>query len=239
VDDYEPARQILELVLAEDPEHRDATVLMGDIAVHEGDWERALHWTERALVLAPDDLGAHEDRVHALAGAKRWAEAARAAGRGLGVQAPDDDGHARLRLERTRCLIELGDFAGAAADLDIVAAVKNRRSAAVARALRAESLLRQEVWRMARAEATDAPAAGPPTMPAAILTAAAWESAARLGEAGAAPVPTEQHVQVLRWNGRDAWVDRLLELGMEPVSSRPTGRQAALRRWQVGHLTRL
>jgi hypothetical protein len=227
-------------VLAEGLDHRAATILMGDIAVHEEDWDIALRWTERAFHLAPDDLDAHEDRVDALVGSERWREAAAAAGRGLAVAAREDDAaHARLRLERARCLTELGDFAGAEVDIDVVAGEKARRRVAAARALRAESLLRQERWGSARTEATDALGAGPPTWPASMLTAVAWEAAVRMGEVGAAPVPSEQHVRMLRWNGRGAWMDRLVELGLEPASSSLTHRQADLRRRQIGGLTRL
>ena len=91
VDDYAPARRILELVLAEDSDHPGATILMGDIAVHEQDWDRALDWTDRALRVAPHDLNAHEDRVDALVGAERWSDAAAAASRRLAMGALDAD----------------------------------------------------------------------------------------------------------------------------------------------------
>jgi tetratricopeptide (TPR) repeat protein len=231
VDDHAPARQILELVLAADPEHRGATILMGDIAVHEEDWGRALRWTERALRLAPDDLDAHEDRVDALAGSERWAEAAAAATRGLEIEASEAAGaHGRLRLERARCFIETGDFSQADSDLDVVVGEQVPRRAAAARALRAESLVRRGRWEDALAEASDALRARTPPWPAAVLTAAAWEAAARLGRTDRAHGLTERHVELLRRNRRGAWVDRLLELGMEPTSERPTRRQSALRR---------
>ena len=240
VDDYEPARQILELVLAADPEHRGATILMGDIAVHEEGWDSAVRWTERALRLAPDDLGAHEDRVHALVGREQWADAAAAATRGLEIAASDAVGaRSRLRLERARCSIEIGDFPQTNSDLDIVVGEQVPGRVAAARALRAESLVRQGRWEAARAEALDALRARTPAWPSALLTVAAWEAAARLGEADRAPRPTERQVQMLRWNGRGAWVDRLLKLGMSPTSNRPTRREAALWRRQRGHLTRL
>lgn len=156
------------------------------------------------------------------------------------MEGPEDAGaHARLRLERARCLIELGDFSRAWVDLDVVTAGPVHRRVAAARALRAESLLRQGRWQAARAEAMDALGAGPPVWPAALLTAVAWEAAARLGEAGAAPIPTERHVSILRENGRGAWTDPLVELGLEPVPYQHTRREAALRRRQMGHLTRL
>ena len=240
VDDFEPARQILELVLAEDPAHRDATILMGDIAVHEQDWDRALQWTDRALRLAPDDLAAHQDRLDALIGAGRWADAAAAASRALAVEVPHDEPiRAGLGLERARCLIELGDFSGADLDLDVLIDGGVLRRAAAARGPRADSLLRQGRWQEARTESLDALAAGVPIWPAALLTAVAWEAAAQLGETGSAPVPTEFHVDLLRWHGRDAWVDRLVAMGMEPRSNKRTRRQAALQRRRMGHLTRL
>jgi tetratricopeptide (TPR) repeat protein len=239
VDDFEPARQILELVLADDAEHTGATILMGDIAVHEQDWDRALRWTDQALRLAPDDLDAREDRVAALIGATRWADAAAAAGRALAMETEDDAAHVRLRLERARCLIELGDFPGADVDLESVVAGGVHRRVAAARALRAESLLRQERWPAARAEAIHALSAAPSLWPSALLTAVAWEAAVRSDDAGGAPVPTERHVEMLRWHGRGAWVDRMVEMGMVPSRHRVTRRQAALRRRQMGRLTRL
>jgi hypothetical protein len=45
-----------------------------------------------------------------------------------------------------------------------------------------------------------------------------------------APVPTERHVEMLRWHGRGPWVDRMVEMGMEPRRHRLTRRQAALQR---------
>lgn len=240
VDDYEPARQILEVVHAEDPEHRGATILMGDIAVHEEDWDRALRWTERALHLAPDDLDAHKGRVDALVGSQRWAEAAAAATRGLEIAAAAAAGaHSRLRLERARCFIEIGDFSQADSDLDIVVGEQVPRRVAAARAVRAESLVKQGRWEAALAEASDALRAQPPPWSSALLTAAAWEASARLGETDRAPRLTERHVELLRGNGRGAWVDRLLELGMAPTSERPTRRQSALWRRQRSQMTRL
>lgn len=152
-------------------------------------------------------------------GSRGCAGGGRALGRCGGGRRPrarhgDAGGRRRcpLRLERTRCHIELGDFSGADVDLDVVAG-SGRRLATAARALRADSLPRRERWQAARAEATDALNAGPPLWPSALLMAVAWEAAARLGEAGAAPVPTEAHVRTLRLHGRAAWVDRMVELG--------------------------
>jgi hypothetical protein len=73
--------------------------------------------------------------------------------------------------------------------------------------------------------------------PSALLTAVAWEAAFRLGESGAAPVPTELQVEMLRRHGRGARVDRIVEIGMEPHRHRLTRREAALRHRQMGNLT--
>ena len=240
VDDYEPARRILALVLSEAPEHPGATILMGDIAVHEQDWDRALDWTDRALRVAPHDLDAHEDRVDALVGAERWDEAAAAAGRRLAMGTPyADAGHARIRLDRARCLIELGDYSGADVDLDAVAAGGVYRYVAVARAVRAESLLERDRLRAARAEAMDALRTGASGWAAALLTAVAWVAATRLGDASTAHIPTEEQVDLLRWNARSSLVDRMVEMGMKPRGHHLLRREAALRRrWRSG-LTRL
>jgi hypothetical protein len=85
----------------------------------------------------------------------------------------------------------------------------------------------------------DALSAGPPLWPSALLTAVAWEAAVHLGDAGAAPVPTERHVEMLRWHGRGAWAVRMVELGSKPIARRLTRREAALQRRRVGRLTRL
>jgi tetratricopeptide (TPR) repeat protein len=240
VDDYEAARQILDLVLAADPEHVGATILMGDLSVHEEDWDRALLWTERALTIAPDHLDAHEDRVHALMGIQRWSDAVAAATLGLRLETPRyDRARLRLRLDRARCLLELGEFPDAESDLAfVVAHDANQRLVAAARALRAESMLTQERWEEARAEAVDALAAEPSGWAQAVLTAAAWESAFRLGESRPKPVPTEFQMEMLQWNHRVAWVERLLALGLRPVAEQKTRRRAALQRRQFGHLIR-
>ena len=78
------------------------------------------------------------ERMDALVGAERWGDAVAAAGRALAMGTPEADAGVRLRLERARCHIELGDFSGA-----------------------------------------NALSAGPPLWPSALLTAAAWEAAAR------------------------------------------------------------
>ena len=238
VDDFAPAREILRSVLIANPEHVSATILMGDIAVHEESWVDALSWTEKAILLAPGELNAHEDRVSALIGAENWADAVSACTLALALIPKQVDAqHSRIRLERARAFMELGDFDAAAKDLDHVT-THGRHRAAVAQGMRAESLVRQERWREAREESMASLRARPSLWAKALLTAAAWDAERNLGVESPKPIPTERHVELLRWHGRGQWVDRLIGLGLKPAKDRPTRRDADLSR-PDGWLVRL
>jgi len=238
VDDFGPARQALEGVLAERPDDERAVILMGDIAVHEEDWQRALQWTANALRLAPVNEDAHIDRVDALIGAQRWSEGVAACDLALRLTGTSAATSANLRLERALCLMELGEFAKAGEELDTVIAQGLPLRVKAARALRTEWLVRQSRW----AEAHDSALAALRTRQypwhQAILTAAVWESAQRLNQPDVKRVPTQRHLDLLRHNGRSAWAERLLALGLKPGAERRTRRQATLARPQ-GRLTRL
>ena len=84
-DEFAKAREVLQAVLDEEPRHVRAWALMGDVAVHERDWDRALAVTEAAINLAPGDPDVAEDRVDALVGAKRWDDAVTACHHTLGL----------------------------------------------------------------------------------------------------------------------------------------------------------
>jgi tetratricopeptide (TPR) repeat protein len=240
VEDFEPAREILATVLARDPDHVQATILMGDIAVHEQSWADALRWTEKAILLAPTEVDAHEDRVDALMGAREWAAAASAADAALElVPDPGNADHSRLRLERARCLTELGDFERAGADLDQVIAQGRPPHSNAGRALRAEWLVRQHRWAEARDEAAFGLRGQLYLWQKAFLTAALWEASRNLGVRSPTPAPTINQVELLRWIGRDQWVDRLIGMGLEPAADRSTRRQAELSRRFRGPLSRL
>ncbi|MDQ6878928.1 MAG: hypothetical protein M3082_14805 [Candidatus Dormibacteraeota bacterium] len=232
VDDFATARQILEAVVERRPDDAQAVVLMGDIAVHEEDWQRALEWTGKAILLAPGDLDAHRDRIDALIGAHDWKEALAACDIALRVPDATKADSASLRLERARCLMELGEFASAGEELDRVIAQGPPMRAKAAAALKAEGLVRQTRWEEAHEAAVAALRTRQYPWQQAILTAAAWESAQRLKQPHAKPVPTQRHLDLLRHNGRGAWADRLLALGLKPAAERRTHRQARLSRPQ-------
>jgi tetratricopeptide (TPR) repeat protein len=228
VDDFVPARQILEGVLKERPGQEVATILMGDIAVHEEDWQRALQWTEKALVLLPQSVEAHIDRIDALMGVGDWREAVEQCDRVLRVTGASKADRALVRLNRARSLIELGEFTDAAEQLDQVTSDGPPLRARAAQVLRAESLLRQARWADARNVAMTALRTRPYVWHEAQLTAVAWECARLMGQADPKPVPTQRHVELLRKNGRDDWADRLLVLGLKPAANRRTRRQVRL-----------
>jgi tetratricopeptide (TPR) repeat protein len=240
VDDFQPARDILATVFGLNPEHAAATILMGDIAVHERSWSDALRWTQRALLLAPGEMDAHEDRVDALIGAQDWAAAVSACGAALELVTDQTvSKQSSLRLERARCFMELGDFPAAGNDLDRVLAEGRPSHANAARALRAEWLVRQGRWAEAQIEGVAGLQRRPYLWNKALLTAAVWEARHRLGVDNPTPVPTARHIELLRWHGRHAWVERLLSLGLKPETDRPTRRRAELARRLRGQLVRL
>ena len=238
VDDFAPARQILEAVLAQRPKDERAVILMGDIAVHEKDWPRALEWTGRALRLVPGAVDAHLDRVDALVGAQAWKEGIAACEHALHLPDLEAATDASFRLERALCLMEVGEFAYAGEELDRVIAQGPPGRTKDARALRAEWLVRQSRWAEVHEAALAALRTRQYPWHQAIFTAAAWESAQQLKQPDVKRVPTQRHLDLLRHNGRSAWAERLLALGLKPGAERRTRRQATLARPQ-GRLVRL
>jgi tetratricopeptide (TPR) repeat protein len=238
VDDFAPARQILEGVLLQRPGHEAATILMGDVAVHEEDWQRALEWTEKALVLSPGSVDAHIDRIAALIGASNWPKALDECDRALQMTEALKADRAAFGLNRARCLIELGEFTKADEQLDQVTSDGPPLRARAAQVLRAESLLRQSRWADARSVAVTALRTRQYPWHDTQLTSVAWECARLMGQADPKPVPTQRHVELLRQNGRNDWADRLLALGLKPEANRRTRRQVKLTQPR-GRLSRL
>lgn len=239
VDDFAPARQILESVLASRPDDVRATILVGDIAVHEGDWPVALDWTSRALSLAPDSLDAHEDRIDALMGSAQWPAAIDACETALRLDFPARR-NASIKLELIRSLIESGDSAKALDIIDQLTAEKSltARHHHWAWALRAEALLRQGRWDEAHAVAKQGLSRQPYALPKAVMRVAAWEAATRSSCPPADP-PTASDIEYLRSGGRGSWADRLLAEGLSPVAPRMTQRASSLGRKRRGRLLRL
>lgn len=239
VDDFAPAKQILDSVLATNPDDVRATILLGDIAVHEGDWPVARDWTSRALRLSPDSLDAHEDRINALMGSAQWPAAIEACEAAIRL-GPTQRRRASIKLELVRSLIEAGDPATALDHIDGLIAERQLTLTHQhwAAALRAEALLRQESWDAAYAAATRGLSRQPYALSKAVMRAAAWEAASR-SKRPLTIVPTATDVDYLRSGGRALWADRLLLQGLVPVAPRITHRAAALIRKQRGRLLRL
>ncbi len=231
VDDYEPAKRILDTVLGAHPRHAAATQLMADIAVHERDWDKALEWSAAALELKPEDLESRKDRVDALAGAQRWDAAVKECDEALQLKG-NRNLLRTLKLDRIWCLVEAKDYAAANKSLEELLSDPGLPSMPRQRAgaLKAETLMRQEHWAAAREFAIGALVETRHPVARAFLTAAAWEAATRLGDASATPVPTGRQLELLGINGRKPWADRLIALGLEPAEERLTRRSAALAR---------
>lgn len=228
VDDHAVASEIVQTVLSLDPAHVGASILLGDIAVHQEDWERALALTARALQLAPSAADAHEDRIGALMGARRWADAVRACD--VALQLPKDsmDGHRRLItvLHRARSRLELGDEEGALADLDLLPEQGEREVRNRGVALRASILLRRGDCRGVVELTETALREQVATGIRAVIVAERWIAYRRLGQQPASPIPTARQVDLLRWNGWEALAAELLALGLQPAVPRITRRQA-------------
>lgn len=80
------ARQRLEAILAEEPEHEDALEVLGMILGEAGELDRAIEITEKLAELAPQSIMAHANlsRFHMLKGDKETAEDWQAKARVLG-----------------------------------------------------------------------------------------------------------------------------------------------------------
>ena len=231
VDDYEPAKRILHTVLGAHPRNAAATRLMADIAVHEKDWDGALEWSAAALELNPEDLESRKDRVDALAGAQLWDAAIEECNETLQLKG-DRNLLRTLKLDRVWCLIESKDYGAANESLEELLSDPGLTSMRRQRAgaLKADILMHQEQWKAARDFAMGALVETRHPVALAFLTAAAWEASTRLGDASSAPVPTGRQLELLGFNGRKPWADRLIALGLEPVEARLSRRSAALAR---------
>lgn len=238
VDDFKPAKLILDGVLRTAPDDVRATILLGDIAVHEQNWPDALAWTSRAIELAPHDLDALDDRIDALMGNEDWEAAIQVCEAALALKPPERRAMS-VRLEIVRSLLGCADFAAAVDDCDELLAtdgipLMHRHWTT---ALKAEALVGLERWDQALAVARGGLRHQPFPPQKAMLTAAAWEAASKLGK-GADSVPTARDLDYLRWGGRAKWADSLLEAGLKPADAHPTRRAAELGRKRRGRLVR-
>lgn len=80
------AREILEALLADDPDQRDALEVLGMLLSEKGDLERSIELTKRLVDLEPESIMAHANlsRFYMLAGDKETAEEWQAKARVLG-----------------------------------------------------------------------------------------------------------------------------------------------------------
>jgi tetratricopeptide (TPR) repeat protein len=229
-DEFAKAREVLEAVLDEEPRHVRAWALMGDVAVHERDWDRALAVTEAAVDLAPTDPDIAEDRVDALVGAKRWDDAVTACHHALGLASSKSGDWRRGRMvaQRVHCYLEMKQYEQAKVDLEDLAQANKGWWRQWSSALTAEMLIGQGSWAEAHELAATALFRRLPLVQRAFLVAAKWEAGRRLGISSPQPVPTERQLRVLRHQGREAWAERLLSLGLVPSRDRPPRRQVDL-----------
>ncbi len=234
VDDFLTARKVLDTVFHDAPAHEGATLLRGDIAVHERDWPAALAWTSRARQLFPHSVNARIDRIDALVGSGSWKEALAEVASGIeAVPVKERSFHRNARRARVRLALEKGSDDLLAEDLAWLGASAVAMDRWTAAAIEAEWHLRR--GRIGEASGTAVGAlSGATIRPSgiwgAILRAVAWETAPDTVSRKAA-VLSAWDVELLVANDRAAWVERLRAAGMVPRQGR-TRRQAdlALRR---------
>jgi hypothetical protein len=202
---YARARQALAAVRAREPACLGALVLEADIDVHERAFERAEALCREVIARAPAVVEAWQVLVDAAEGRHRWAEARDAATRVLDLV--DDGWPRRQALEnRARAAVELGEAADAAADLDELDRSPLSRDAAAS--LRA--LLALRVGDAAGALAVAAKALPEARGTArAVLAAAGFEAAHRLGRPADAPALPAAWRERLRQANHGPWVARL------------------------------
>jgi hypothetical protein len=234
VDDFLTARKVLDTVFRDAPAHEGATLLRGDIAVHESDWPAALAWTSRARQLFPDSASARIDRIDALIGSGLWEEALAEIASGLeAVPVEKRRFHRNAHRARVRLALdhELDD--ALREDLAWLRASGVVRDRWTADATEAEWHLRR--GRIVEASGVAVGALSGTTITpsgiwGAILRAVAWETAPDAASRKAA-VLSAWDVELLVANDRAPWVEQLRAAGLVPRQGR-TRRQAdlALRR---------
>jgi hypothetical protein len=233
VDDFPTARKVLDTVFRDAPAHEGATLLRGDIAVHERDWPAALAWTSRARQLLPHSVNARIDRIDALVGSGLWEEALAEVASGIeAVPVEKRSFHRNARRARVRLALEKDLDDVLAEDLAWLGASGVAMDRWTAAAVEAEWHLRRGRINEASGTAGGAlsGAISPGGIWGAILRAVAWETAPDAVSRKAA-VLSAWDVELLVANDRAAWVERLRAAGMVPSQGR-TRRQAdlALRR---------
>jgi tetratricopeptide (TPR) repeat protein len=209
------ALEVIAAILAEHPDDLKTLTLQAEIYEDDERHGDAEQVARTVVDRDPANLKAWGVLLHVFGAQGRWQELETAASRVIALEhdkpAEDDSSHLyNALIERTCARIELGDLAGAEADLQRVEQRKRRRRIEAAESLRAWLLLRSGRYEEAlRAAQRHLPSTRRILPIWGVLIAVRYEAAQRLGRPREAGTISSRAAQLLRHFGHGAWLDRL------------------------------
>lgn len=200
-------------IVTDNPDNLKARALQADIYEHLERYEQAEHAAKGILAEHPECIDGWQVLVHVYRAQGRWRDLEAAATRSILLCRANERQSALLLSERACARIELGDAAGAEADLEQLQlrGSGTRARPIVVDSLRALLLLRtgwyEEALRMAQSHLQRRrwllPTWG-------ILLAVRYEAAQRLGRPQEAGTISARAATLLRSFGHGQWLDRLV-----------------------------
>lgn len=212
---YDDALRSLESILVEHPDDIEAQTLQADIYEHQERYEQAEHVARSVIIRAPTRPDAWDVLLDVYRAQGNWRELETAATRVIEVCEIEGYKTKLLRVrahrERACARIELGDFAGASADLAELSNVHLRLEVEAVASLRALLLLRtgqyEEALRMAREglkrQYGPLPWCG-------MLIGVRFEAAHRLGRPQEVGMVSMRAAKLMRRHGHGQWIHRLV-----------------------------
>lgn len=208
---YNDALRSIAAILADHPDDINAHTLQADIYEHQERYKQAEHVARAVIAVEPAHIDAWDVLVAVYRAQGRWRELEEAATRAIELIWADGKKPISALRERTVARIELGDVAGATADLQELRRTKVRARSEAVESLYALLLVRtvqyEEALRIARGhlqrQRSSLPWCG-------VLLAVRYEAAHRLGRPQEAGTLSVRATKLLCRHGHGQWVDRLV-----------------------------
>jgi tetratricopeptide (TPR) repeat protein/predicted Zn-dependent protease with MMP-like domain len=210
---FDDALQCLAAILADRPEDSTVRTLQADIYEHQERYEQAEHIARAVVTEAPAYADARDILVDVYRAQGQWHELEAAATGVIELVQADGKKPVSALCARTCARIELGDVAGATADIQEIQRITGtgRTSSEAVASLRALLLLRTEQYEEALRIAQSLLQRPRGSLPwCGMLLAVRYEAAHRLGRPQEAATLSARAAKLLRRHGHGQWIDRLV-----------------------------